>query len=571
MPPNSPTPPTPPAPPPPLTGPGPRDRSDPGDRSPYAPAPIPARAPVPRAGGKPGPGALLASAGIGSGQGWVGPAGSEPKRARVLREMREHIAHSRNSDAVRVFEGLNKLLRSDPEVQYVAACAMENTRQFNRAIQQAKQSLEKTGHVAPMLVMARCYRAMGETEKVLAWCDRAAAKAPAEEVVSYVRGGALEEAGQFDEATEVLRPLVEKHQQAGRSLPMALRIEWPKLLVQAKRFDEAIALIDETVAMPAAHEGMKSMLLYLKAKAADRKKDYDAAFAAADIANGIGRVEFDPRVYEEQVSALTDNWSREAMADFPISACGSELPVFVAGMPRSGTSLIDQIIDAHPKGSGVGELNTIERFAGKLAQAWDPEREPGKQFGGMDGRKWTRAAEAYVKEIRSLAPPGTERVVNKALGNNKLVGLIARLFPRTRIIHAVRDPRDVAISCFMGGFNNRLHPWTTRLEWASHAWAQSQRMMDHWKATLDVEILEVNYERLVADPENEFPRIIAFLGLEWDEKCFDFHKSRRTVRTLSYDQVNRPLYTSSSGRHTNYTRHIEGVEFPRYDPWERGG
>ena len=204
-------------------------------------------------------------------------------------------------------------------------------------------------------------------------------------------------------------------------------------------------------------------------------------------------------------------------------------------MPRSGTSLIDQIIDAHPRASGVGELASIERFAIQLSTAWDPEKDPPACFGKFDAFRWTRAAKAYLKEIQTHAPDA-DRIVNKALGNNKLVGLIACLFPNTRIIHAIRDPRDVAISCFMGGFNNNLHPWTTQMEWAARAWDQSARMMEHWKSSLDVPILDVHYEKLVRDPEHEFPRIIEFLGLDWDEACREFHKSRRTVRTLSYDQ-----------------------------------
>jgi len=128
----------------------------------------------------------------------------------------------------------------------------------------------------------------------------------------------------------------------------------------------------------------------------------------------------------------------------------------------------------------------------------------------------------------------------------------------------VRDPRDMAISCFMGGFNSRLHPWTTELAWCASAWVQSQRMMQHWIDALDVPVLEVRYEELVRDPETQFPRLIEFLGLEWDEACTKFHESKRTVRTLSYNQVNKPLYTTSAGRHMNYASKIEGIDWPEY-------
>ncbi|MCW5777375.1 MAG: sulfotransferase [Phycisphaeraceae bacterium] len=362
----------------------------------------------------------------------------------------------------------------------------------------------------------------------------------------------------------MIEPMLDPASNGGREAEAPLRFEWAKLLVHAKRHEEAIALLEGILLEPQP-DGFRQVVLHLLAKARDRMGDYRGAYAAAERANRINKLPFSPEVYEQQISMLIENWSRESMAKFPSSSCDSAVPVFVAGMPRSGTSLIDQIIDAHPRAFGVGELATIEDFAQQLAAAWNPDLPPPGCFGRYDSFRWTRAARDYLREVQRLAPKA-ERIVNKALGNNKLVGLIARLFPKTRIIHAIRDPRDVAVSCFLGGFNNRLHPWTTQVDWAVSAWVQSMRMMEHWKASLDVPILDVYYENLVRDPETEFPRIIEFLGLEWDDACRDFHQSRRTVRTLSYDQVNRPLYVTSAGRHANYAAFLKDIEFPRYEP-----
>lgn len=489
------------------------------------------------------------------------------KRTLAVRALREHLSAQRNAEALKHLKTLTTKLRSDPEILFLESLALERCKRFPEAVAAAERSVKSASHPEPMLVLARCHRVMGNTEEALRWCDRAEEKMPNNETVAYLRGGTLEDAGRFDEATAVIEPWVKRYESASRPLPIGLRLEWSKLLVQAKKYDDAVAMIDATVAMQELPPPAVNQQLHLKAKACDRKGDYAGSWDAAEKANEIGRIEFDPALYEDQVSALIENWSAERMVKFPISSCESELPVFVAGMPRSGTSLIDQIIDAHPKGAGVGELAKIEDFARHLASVYDADVEPPACFGRFDGSRWTRAANEYVREITRLAPAGAERVVNKALGNNKLVGMIARLFPKTRIIHAIRDPRDVAISCFMGGFNNRLHPWTTRVEWAARAWEQSMRMMEHWKATLDVPILDVHYERLVSDPDTEFPRLIEFLGLEWDDRCREFYKSKRTVRTLSYDQVNRPLYTSSVSRHKNYEPMLAGVEFPAYDPF----
>jgi len=218
------------------------------------------------------------------------------------------------------------------------------------------------------------------------------------------------------------------------------------------------------------------------------------------------------------------------------------------------------------------EVATLTRTMGlpaeqcrRLSDLIVAETRPPRAFGRYDHFRWTSQAERYVREVRVQAP-GAERIVNKALGNNRILGLIARMFPKTRIIHAIRDPRDVATSCIMGGFVKQVHPYATRVQWAASAWEQSMRLMDHWKKTLNVPILDVYYEKLVTQPETEFPRIIEFLGLEWDDACREFFKSRRTVRTLSYDQVNRPLYTTSINRNLNYSKHLEWVAFPTYMP-----
>jgi hypothetical protein len=333
------------------------------------------------------------------------------------------------------------------------------------------------------------------------------------------------------------------------------------LMVHSKRNGEAIEHLDREVLPRIAPGAATRNALYLRAKACDRAGRFDDAFESAARANEIGRVDFDPVQYAAAVDALMSHWTRATMRDFPTSGSPTELPVFIAGMPRSGTSLLDQVIDAHARAAGVGEMAVIEHFARELEQAWDASLPAPDSFGPMRDRAFRNAAAAYVSHCTKEAP-GALRVVNKALGNNRIVGLLSRLFPRTRIIHAIRDPRDVAISCFMGGFNNDYYPWTTRIEWIAAAWEQSRRLMEHWKRETDLPILDVRYEDVVTDPGTQFPRFIGFLGLDWDEGCTRFHESRRTVRTLSYDQVNRPLYSSSVERWRNYERHLKGVAWP---------
>ncbi len=467
--------------------------------------------------------------------------------------------------AADILQPLLKKKKPDPGALHLMSVIYEHQRQASKAMDLAKRANTAKPNDLSKLIIARSCRAMGKTDECIRWVDKVLRKKPDEVQALALKAGALEDAGRVDEAESVLAPLVDGAKGDLSTLPIPIRDIWSRILVQRKDYPEAIELIDRTLTEIPSDKARVG-LLHLKAKALDRSKEYDRAWEAAELANAPGRLEYDPDLHTQQVDALIDIWSKEHTEDFPMTTCDSVVPVFVAGMPRSGTSLIDQIIDAHPKASGVGELSAIEAFAIQLSKNYHPDATPDKRFGDMGQRKWQQTADAYIKHILSVSPKGAERVVNKALGNNKLVGLIARLFPKTRIIHAIRDPRDVAISCFMGGFNNNMHPWTARADWVGHTWALSSRMMNHWKETLDVPILDVHYERLVADPENEFPRLIEFLGLEFDPSCYDFHKSKRTVRTLSYDQVNRPLYTTSSGRHKNYENHIKQFEFPEYQP-----
>lgn len=483
-------------------------------------------------------------------------------KARLIKA-HEQVKAKQHSQAAETLMPLLKKKKHDPGAFHLMSVICEQQRQPTAALEFAKKANTAKPNDMSKMIIARSYRAMGKTDECIQWTDKVLRIRPNEPMAIALKAGAMEEAGRVDDAEMVLLPLIEKSGGDLAKLPVQVRDIWARVLVQQKKYPEAIEVIDDVLdCIPFKQD--KSGLFHLKAKACDRSTLYDDSWEAAEQANTPGRLEYDPELHTQQVDMLIDIWSKEHTNEFPITACDSIVPVFVAGMPRSGTTLIDQIIDAHPKASGVGELSAIELFAMQLSKNYNPDEEPGKRFGEMGQEQWQKTADAYIKHILSVSPKGTERVVNKALGNNKLVGLIARLFPKARIIHAVRDPRDVAISCFMGGFNNKMHPWTSTVEWTAHSWALSERMMNHWKETLDIPILDVHYEKLVADPEHEFPRLIEFLGLDFDPSCYDFHKSKRTVRTLSYDQVNRPLYTTSSGRYKNYEKHLADIQFPNY-------
>jgi hypothetical protein len=143
-------------------------------------------------------------------------------------------------------------------------------------------------------------------------------------------------------------------------------------------------------------------------------------------------------------------------------------------------------------------------------------------------------------------------------GNYMYAGIISQVFPETRILNCRRDPRDICLSNFMVEFGLG-HAYTYDLESLAQVYKTYQELMEHWKAVLPIPILDVRYEALIADPRTWVEKVLEFCGLEWEEACLDFHKSKRQVTTASYDQVRRPLYTSSVARWKNYARHLEPV------------
>ena len=491
--------------------------------------------------------------------------GQMHNRASMLQAARAHIGRRSWREAMAILAPLEKKNQKDAEVCFLMGLVFEGIGDPTQARQHARRALAITDNPPARLLLGRTEQMLGNTDEALRQFERVERFAPLKHNALLLRGATLEEAGRFEEAREILEPMVLEASSSG-PVPPNLMTQWMSLLAQLRRDDEAIQAADTLIGAGAVDERVKQHAHKIKSKVFDRKHDYAAAFEAARAANRLSRAPFSPDQYEKQATSLIEFATRERLDRFPLSACTSELPVFIAGMPRSGTSLVDRIIDAHPLASGVGEIPTIEVFASRIGREYNPAKEPPECFGSLQEPEWTRAAEQYVRDMKSLGAKGSERVVNKSLQNYKVMFAIARLFPKARVIHTIRDPRDIAVSCYMGSFNNARFPWTARLDWIVAAWEQSMRVMDHWRETLDIPILDVKYEALVRDPEPQFRRIIEFLGLDWDERCLAFHESGRAVRTLSYDQVIRPIYTSSVARHRNYAPFLEGVAFPDYSP-----
>jgi hypothetical protein len=234
--------------------------------------------------------------------------------------------------------------------------------------------------------------------------------------------------------------------------------------------------------------------------------------------------------------------------DESAAATPGPTPLFVCGMFRSGSTLLEQILGAHPNVIAGGELDFLMRLAAERLAPFPAS------VATLDP---TRVA-AFVAEYRALlaklfpqAGPGMF-VTDKRPDNFQLIGLIQRLFPGAKIVHTTRHPLDNGLSVFVQHLNPQVAGYACDLRDIGHYYGQYRRLMAHWKALYPECIIDVHYDALVRNPVPTLQRLFAELGLDWDERCLDFHRLGNTVKTASYWQVRRPLYGESSGRWRRY-------------------
>jgi tetratricopeptide (TPR) repeat protein len=291
-------------------------------------------------------------------------------------------------------------------------------------------------------------------------------------------------------------------------------------------------------------------------KLLDDADRFNEAFACYQQANGLLKQwrptadeGFDADKLHRVVDGMTEGYTTQFFGQRSLWGEATELPVFIVGMPRSGTTLIEQIAASHPSVFGAGELTDIGRMAEELALKESP----------TSGRGWNaasiaKAASAHLKRLRSLDATAL-RIIDKMPHNVFHLGLIAVLFPSARVIFCRRDARDNCLSCYFQRLADTRHRYSDLAD-CGRQWLETDRLINHWLQVLPLKMLEMHYEEMVADQESQSRRLIDFLGLPWDPACLEFYKTQRTVVTASFWQVRQPIYTRSVGRWRRYERHL---------------
>ncbi|MGH1460649.1 MAG: tetratricopeptide repeat-containing sulfotransferase family protein [Neptuniibacter sp.] len=235
----------------------------------------------------------------------------------------------------------------------------------------------------------------------------------------------------------------------------------------------------------------------------------------------------------------------------------SELPVFILGMPRSGTSLMEQILSAHPDVFGAGELKflsgVLENIPVSQARIRMGDKEPLFDYDNNVG--WAPRGEKYVEKLQELADGDYKRIVDKMPGNFNFVGLIHAILPNAKIIHSRRHPIETCLSCYRIFFAEG-HQWTYNLTELGRYYRRYWDLMKHWREAFPGVMHEVRYEENVADVEGQARKLIDYLDLEWNDNCLEFYNVDRPVKTASLSQVRKPIYKTSTNRWRKYEQYL---------------
>ena len=360
-------------------------------------------------------------------------------------------------------------------------------------------------------------------------------------------GRALRVMGRFADAAEAFRQALRINPDfvdAYRNLANCRQ-----LAVDGADFARVAALADRPE-LPAEERVIAGFAL---AKSLDDAGRFDEAFVAYARANATYRAIrktkgecFDAEALRRQVDETIATFTPTFFSSVASWGNLSDLPVFIVGMPRSGTSLVEHIAASHSRVFGAGEI----KYIGELSV------ELGSTSANWERTHVRRLADAHLERLRNLSG-GADRVIDKLPDNVFQLGLIATLFSSARIIFCHREPRDIALSCFFQKFSAGQLMFSYDLADCGERYRETARLMGHWHRVLPLRVLDVTYEALVANLEAESRRLIEFLGLAWEPACLDFHRTQRTVATASGWQVRQPLYTRSVERWRHYERHLE--------------
>jgi len=475
------------------------------------------------------------------------PLPDPSNHAAIAAELGAAAAAAKSGDRQSAMDVVERLSRLDPvpaAVHRMASQLAAADGDAPEAFRRLELALDTQGsRTAKDLVdLAQYAWTAGRLERALEILDLvpATTDARARAAAVFLRVRCLGRLGRIDDARAAIRDLTALE---GRGL----RTQWLIGDVNAAAGDHvgardryAAILKDPRVAAP-----IRLSVAFGLARACDRLGDAEDAWKAAELGNRLLGSRFDAEAHARDTQTLID-WSTRARFDgMARASIHDPRAIFVVGLPRTGTSLVEQIIASHPRGAGVGERRDPLYAAARLAHHAEVA------FPGCLESAEVADLDAIATRYRAMLDDSgfdADRIVNKALGLERVLPLMAMAFPASRVVFVERNPRDQILSCFLHQLRGPGLEWATRLDDLVAARREHDRLVDHLATVLPLPVHRLRYEDLVADQERVTNELLAFLELDPDPACLAFHEHRRAVMTPSFDQVNKPLGDSAVGR-----------------------
>jgi len=436
------------------------------------------------------------------------------------------------------------------QLKFLSAHIALETKDINTSITILEElNAEDPNQKQILIPLARSWNMYGDIEKTVGYLVEAESIGADKTMVDVIRAEVYERRGDLD----LLDQCVSNLPQEVKLINIRARA-----LIARKEYEGAIDLLESSYETGGLDNQDLISNLFTLTKAYDRIGEYDKAWFSAQKAHELDDNKFDEVAHSEQYNQMTEFMDEDlasALAEGPKTEME---PLFIVGNPRSGTSLLEQILSMHPDIENGGEMcvgHSMQLNASRLTDSFHSWPNTMIDIRVDDAKALSLQYLEANKGVEDEAP--SEKIIsNKALNLPLQLGFLSKILPSSRAVMLHRHPLDNAVSCYTTNLLFSGHAYTNSLPMLGATWVARKKIADHWMRVLSIPMMELHYENLVADQRGETERLIEFLDLPWQEDCMEFHKSNRVARTISYDQVNQKMYNTSDGRWKNYEKHL---------------
>ncbi len=454
-------------------------------------------------------------------------------------------------DAKQQYETLIQSRADHAEVHYRLAVSLSSMGKPDEAEVSCRKALElQPEHLSALNSLSMILAARDQTNEALECCERALSINPNDINAACVASVIYEMMGDAHKAYKYLK----SHIDAGTQ-QLNLALAFAAVSKELGFQEESITMMEELLEREHDLSNTSRRNLYFSlGKLCDGIQQFDRAFEHYRKGNKLRQAQFNPDKQSRKIDICINIQSTKFFSKAPRSSNKSNRPVFIVGMPRSGTSLVEQILASHSSIYGAGELADIGWLSHDLAAILNINKTYPELLESITEKALNQCASKYLQRLNEM-DASSLRIINKMPGNFYFLGLIELIFPNARVIHCMRNPLDSCLSCYFQDFFQNID-WCYDQKNIIAYYRNYERLMSHWEKVLNIRIMDVSYEDLVENQESVSRKMIKFCGLEWTDDCLQFHKTKRFVATASYDQVRKPIYKKSVARWKNYRKHI---------------